>query len=390
MKLLHTADLHLGKTLHETSLISAQEKMLNDIHRILIKERYAALLISGDIYDRSIPPAEAVSLFSTFLTTVRTDCPKTAIFIIPGNHDSAQRLAFADDILKNQAIYIAKNTEQLEHPISITQDGEKIEIFLLPFLNFGIFSPEQKESAGYPDAGNSQAEMAAVASALLKKAVNPAVPAVLLAHLFTTGGSSSSSERTFIGTAEYVDPSLFSFFTYTALGHLHRCQKVTDRMYYSGSPLPYAFDEADDKKCVLSVDIRCNEKNTPVHIERIPIIPERKMARLEGTFEDFFNTAAYDAYKEDFLEITLTDSAVITNPMQLLRRKFPFTLSVRQNSFMEQKTETLQTALQTVYAETADTLIDNFTAFESLINNEITAEKKKLFASFCKGAENET
>lgn len=390
MKLLHTADLHLGKTLHETSLLSAQKKVLDDIHRILMNDRYAALLISGDIYDRAVPPAEAVALFSRFLTNVRTDCPETAICIIPGNHDSAQRLAFADEILQNQAIYIVKNTAQLQTPISITQDGEKIEIFLLPFLSFGVFSAEQKDSAGYSDAGNAQSEMAAVASALLKKAVNPAVPAVLLAHLFTTGGTGSSSERVFIGTAEYVDPALFSFFTYTALGHLHRCQKVTDRMYYSGSPLPYAFDEAEDKKCVLSVDIRCNEKDVPVYIERIPIEPERQMKRLEGRFEDFLNGTAFDAFKDAFLEITLTDSAVISNPMQLLRRKFPFTLSVRQNSFIKPEDGSLQTALQTVYSQKAADLVDNFTAFESLIGNDREPEKKVLFETLCKEAGYET
>ncbi len=390
MKLLHTADLHLGKTLHETSLLSGQKKMLDDIHFILKNDRYAALLICGDVYDRAVPPAEAVTLFSRFLAAVRSDCPDTAILIIPGNHDSARRLAFADEILQNQAIYIIQDTGRLQTPVTLTQENETAEVFMLPFLNFGIFSPEQKDFADFPEAGNSQAEMAAVAAALLKKAVNPAVPSILLAHLFTTGGTSSASERTFIGTAEHVDPSLFSFFTYTALGHLHRFQKVTERMYYSGSPLPYAFDEADDEKCVLSVEICCNETGAPVHITPIPILPERKMKRLEGSFEDFLNGSAFDVFQDAFLEITLTDSAVITNPMQLLRQKFPHILSIRQNSFIKTEDEMLHTALNAVYSETSEALADNFTAFESLIGNEAESAKQTLFEKLCKESGNET
>ena len=197
MKLLHTADLHLGKTLHETPLLSVQEKMLDDIHNILTQHDYAALIIAGDVYDRAIPSAEAVSLFSRFLARIREDCPDTAVCIIPGNHDSAQRLAFAHEILQNQRIYIAQDTCRLAEPVILTKGAEKLAVYLLPFLNFGAFSEEDKEA--YRAAGDSQAEMAAVASHILEQAVQPDMPALLAAHLFTIGGPSSSSERSFIG-----------------------------------------------------------------------------------------------------------------------------------------------------------------------------------------------
>ena len=407
MKLLHTADLHLGKTLHETPLLGVQEKMLNDIHDILTRDDYAALIIAGDVYDRAIPSAEAVSLFSRFLARIREDCPDTAVCIIPGNHDSAQRLAFAREILQNQRIYIAQDTSRLADPVILTKGTEKLAVYLLPFLNFGAFSEETKET--YRTAGDSQAEMAAVASHILKQAVKPDIPTLLAAHLFTIGGQSSASERTFIGTAEYINPDLFSFFDYVALGHLHRCQRVTDRMYYSGSPLPYAFDESDDAKCVLSIDIDCTPKQSaadqtsgkkpdadlfnseitqpgingakaPLTIERIPIISERPLKRLEGSFADFFTEHLYDEWSGCYLEITLNDAEIIAHPMQLLRQKFPFLLSIRQKSFMNQEQqEEEQLTIRERTAEDPLTLTENFNRFESLINGEPNRMKQELF-----------
>ena len=392
MKLLHTADLHLGKTLHETPLLGVQEKMLNDIHDILTRDDYAALIIAGDVYDRAIPSAEAVSLFSRFLARIRENCPDTAVCIIPGNHDSAQRLAFAREILQNQRIYIAQDTSRLTDPVILTKGTEKLAVYLLPFLNFGAFSEETKET--YRTAGDSQAEMAAVASHILKQAVKPDIPTLLAAHLFTIGGQSSASERTFIGTAEYINPDLFSFFDYVALGHLHRCQRVTDRMYYSGSPLPYSFDESDDAKCVLSIDIDCTPKQpdingakAPVTIERIPIISERPLKRLEGSFADFFTEHLYDEWSGCYLEITLNDAEVIAHPMQLLRQKFPFLLSIRQKSFMNQEEqEEEQLTLRERTAEDPLTLAENFNRFESLINGEQNRMKQELFEQLCKEA----
>ena len=388
--MLHTADLHLGKTLHETPLVGVQEKMLNDIHDILTQADYAALIIAGDVYDRAIPSAEAVSLFSRFLARIREDCPDTAVFIIPGNHDSAQRLAFAHEILQNQRIYIAQDTSILADPVILTKGTEQLAVYLLPFLNFGAFSEETKEA--YRTAGDSQAEMAAVASLILKQAVRPDIPALLAAHLFTIGGQSSASERTFIGTAEYVNPDLFSFFDYVALGHLHRCQRITDRMYYSGSPLPYSFDESEDAKCVLSIDINCTPRqNTidgtkaPLTVERIPIISERPLKRLEGSFADFFTGNRYDEWSGCYLEITLNDAEVIAHPMQLLRQKFPFLLSIRQKSFMnqEQQGEEDQLMLREHTAEDPLTLVENFNRFEIVINGESNQLKQELFEQLC-------
>jgi exonuclease SbcD len=397
MKLLHTADLHLGKTLHETSLLDVQAKMLDSLLDILTQQPYAALLIAGDVYDRAIPSAEAVSLFSGFLARIRDACPETAVFIIPGNHDSAQRLAFAHEILQNQHIYIAQDMSQLAKPVIITQGGEQLAVFLLPFLSFGSFSQDIQEQ--YGRTGDSQADMAAIAADILKQARPSDMPSLLMAHLFTVGGQSSASERTFIGTAEYINPSLFAFFDYVALGHLHRCQRVTDTMYYSGSPLPYSFDESDDEKCVLAVDIDCSAPADghggsayPVTVEQIPLRSERPLKRLEGSFAEFFTGRAFDEWNSCYLEITLTDSEVIAHPMQLLRQKFPFLLSIRQKSFMDtaRNPETDQLTIRENEADDPQTLTDNFNRFETVINGEPNQIKQELFELLCKETSYET
>ncbi|AIN93444.1 exonuclease SbcCD subunit D [Treponema putidum] len=379
MKILHTADLHLGKNLYETSQYERQKKMLDDIHKILLKDDYAALIIAGDIYDRSIPPAEYVALFDSFLSAVHQDCPDTTVFIIPGNHDSAERLAFGSKILSSGNIHIAADIGKLCSPIIIAQNGEKVQFFLMPFLHLSSFSKENSELKL-----TSQSEMAQEASRRLKEAVDPSIPSVLVAHLFTLNGESSSSERSFLGTAEYVSPALFDFFTYTAIGHLHKMQKITGRMYYSGAPLTYAFDECSTEKVVLSVDIDCKTQGFPVRVEKIPIIPLRKMSRLEGSFFDFFNTDKFDAYKDDFLEIKLTGSTLIQSPMSLLQQKFPYLLNLHQEAVAAELKEEEQIHILKKNIEDEDVIFENFMLFEKAIDEEPSAKKQELFKSLCK------
>ncbi len=384
MKILHTADLHLGKILYETSQLDCQKKMLEDIHQILLKDDYAALILAGDIYDRSIPPSSAVTLFDEFLSAVSRDCPNTAIFIIPGNHDSAERLSFAANLLKRNNIYIAADTKNLCTPIIISQNGEKVQFFLLPFLHLGSFSHLNIEKKL-----NSQKEMAEIASALLKDAIDPSIPSVLVGHLFTLGGQKSSSERVFLGTSEFIPPELINFFTYTALGHLHKFQKVKDRVYYSGAPLSYAFDECKTEKVVLSVDIDCKTEGFPIQIEKIPIEPLRKMSRLEGEFNDFFNSNKYNEYKNHFLEITLTNNVLIENPMSLLQNKFPYLLNLKQKAVEAQirKDNVDSAEMLTKNIEDPNVILENFVKFEHEIEEPADDKKLECFKNLFKELE---
>jgi exonuclease SbcD len=413
MKLLHTGDLHLGKSLHEQSLLEDQRVMLDQLANELGKDRYAALVIAGDVYDRTIPGAEAVELFSDFLVTLRERYPELEVCIIPGNHDSAQRLSFADRILGTRRIHIIGNPENSFAPIILGNGGERLAIFLLPFLAAGTLKPSGRAARPAKDplefdfsqnaddrtrTGDgpllSQAELAGEASrrfadALAKKEL-AGIPTVLVAHLFTLSGVSSESERVFLGQAERVNPSLFSRFSYVALGHLHRSQKITDRMYYSGSPLAYSFDEAGCAKNFLKVEIDCSSPGFPVSVTPIPVVPHRTVTRLEGNFTDFHTGPSFDRHAADWLEITLTDGALVANPMNLLKPKFPGLLSIRQEFWNETcaANETGNPGGTGVDAETNGTAarrnaaqnpVSDFRAFEEMLHQGVDEDRITLF-----------
>ncbi len=409
MKLLHTGDWHLGKIFHDTSLLEDQRHVLSQLLEELGKDNYGALLIAGDIYDRSIPPAEAVEVFSSFLAETKENFPELAVFIIPGNHDSAQRLAFVSSILRRQNIYITCNPEDAFTPIIISQKDEKVAFFLLPFMAPGSLQDKtsgrenkNRENGDFQDmplfAGNSgesegkalfsQAEMAEEAAGRFKKILGSAelknMPSVLAAHCFIQGGQESSSERIFIGNAEKIAPRLFSDFSYTALGHLHKFQKVTGRMYYAGSPLAYAFDEAGSDKFFIKVDIKSKESGFPVDITPVKINPLRKVTRLRGEFRDFLHSPEYEQYSGDYLEMELTDKTVQINPMQILKSRFPYLLSIRQN--FRDETET-GAKIKTVENENANP-VRNFEEFERFLypsqEQDELNNKTELFSGIIK------
>lgn len=401
MKLLHTGDLHLGKSLHELSLLDDQKNMLDQLRDELARDAYAALIIAGDVYDRTIPGAEAVELFSLFLVSLRERFPDLEICIIPGNHDSAQRLSFADRILGTQRIHIIGNPEESFAPIITAKNGERLAIFLLPFLAAGTlkraakgepsnrknglefdFSPDDDETL------LSQSELAAEASRRFLDALErpelSGIPSVLVAHLFTLAGKQSESERIFLGQAEQVNPALFSRFSYVALGHLHRSQRVTDRMYYSGSPLAYAFDEAGTVKNFLKIDIDCATNGFPVSVTPVPVVPRHTVTRLSGGFSDFYTGHDFDRHATDYLEITLKDDALVGNPMNLLKPKFPGLLSVRQgleNRQAEGKMATPEDSGETVNAGESINPVRDFRLFEEMLYGSAAEDRVELFTS---------
>ena len=407
MKLLHTGDLHLGKTLHEASLIEDQAVMLDQLLAELGRDDYSVLVIAGDVYDRTIPPAEAVELFSDFLVRIRRRFPDLETCIIPGNHDSARRLSFADRILGQQRIHIVGNPEESFTPIIVAKNGEKLALFLLPFLAAGSLSPLTPGKTVQPGASRpetaengpeldftqnvllSQTELAAEASRRFNEHLDredvTGLPSVLVAHLFTTGGRESESERVFLGAAERVAPALFPRFSYVALGHLHRSQKVTERMYYAGSPLAYAFDEAGNDKYFLKVEIPPNASADPPLVTRIPVVPHHRVSRLSGSFADFHTGTAFDSHSADYLEITLTDEGIVANPMSLLRQKFPRLLSVRQGQAESRADEVSAPDRKTEGpdGEKRDPVSD-FCRFEELLYGTVDQGKRDLFAELLK------
>ncbi|MCX7948500.1 MAG: exonuclease SbcCD subunit D [Treponemataceae bacterium] len=362
MKILHTGDLHLGRVFHERPLIEDQYHILEELLRILQEDRYDALLIAGDVYDRSIPSAEAVTLLGFFLARCREVSPHTRLCIISGNHDSAQRLAYGKELFQAMGIHIATTMEESQKPL-IVEDaaGKRAAFFLLPFLypTLEWAEEEAEPDHGTPPPPDSQRELSFLTSSepmLLRRQKDRMQRiarhleqqrsqcsregvdhSILVAHLFARGGAESDSERLLVGTAEQVDPALFAGFDYLALGHLHRNQQVSPNGWYSGSPLAYSFDEADQTKVVLSVEL---EPGRSPLVTPIPLHPLRPLRRLSGPFASFLPGGPLEkeegALRSSYLEIELTDEALVENPLSILRQRFPYLLSVKQDRALTQ------------------------------------------------------
>jgi exonuclease SbcD len=334
IKFLHTADLHLGKLFHEQSLVEDQAAMLGDLALVLEDESYAALVIAGDIYDRSIPSPEAVELFGSFLEKLKLRRPSLTLMAIPGNHDSASRLGFGRELFARLGIRFGVSAADCDKPVIVEQGGESCAFFLLPFLNPGVLEGDDVEGRIPLRSQSALAEEAAqrMEKARREWALKGVTKSVMAGHLFATGGREAGSERVFLGGAEQAELSGFRGFGYIALGHLHRAQSIGENAWYSGSPLAYSFAEcAFADKFFLSVEISDNG----TRVEKIPVTPLRKLTSLTGPFARFSGDISGDAEllsaAGEYLEIRLTDRGITENARDILRKRFPFLLSLRQD-----------------------------------------------------------
>ncbi|MCI1209941.1 MAG: exonuclease SbcCD subunit D [Treponema sp.] len=340
MRFLQTGDWHLGKVFYELPLLKDQQHFLNQITDELQTaagkdEPYDALLVPGDIFDRSVPAAEAVTLFSDFLSETRRNFPQLQLFFLSGNHDSAQRLSFAAPLLAREHIHICTDCNHITEPVILENTNQAVAVYQLPFLVPGSIKKQERD-AGQQDLFEvplrKQQDLAAEAVRQILAAHRtrtPALPAVLCAHLFTIGAISSDSEQGSLGTLDQVSADVFTPFAYTALGHLHKVQQcgTSGTVWYSGSPLAYSFDDIPEK-FMLSVTLSSAEdKDNACSIRRIPVHPLHKVVRLKGTFEQFYSGPGLEQYRDCYVAIQCTDDTVIENPMALLRKNFPYLLS---------------------------------------------------------------
>ncbi len=310
MKLIHLSDLHLGKRLNDFSLIEDQKYILKIIINTIDLEKPDAILIAGDVYDKSVPSTEAVELFDDFLTSIAKRDIKC--FIISGNHDSAERIAFGGRLMSASGIYLSPVYSGSVEPVYMDDDYGTVAIYMLPFVkpvNVRRFFP-QAEIATYDDA---------VGTAVNAMELNPDNRNVILSHQFVTGALRSDSEEISVGGSDNISADIFDKFDYVALGHIHRPQKVgRDAVRYSGTPLKYSFSEANHTKSLTVVELK--EKGT-VTISEIPLKPMRDMAELKGSFERIMSPETYEGttLREDFLHITLTDDEEVIDAIGKLR-----------------------------------------------------------------------
>ena len=319
MRILHTSDWHLGRVLHSHALLDDQRHMLSQVLDEL-KSGYDALVVAGDVFDRAIPSAAAMSLLDDFLNRVcKLDIP---VVMIPGNHDSAERLGYGASLFERHGIHIRCGYAQFM-PLTIKgDDGEALDIFTMPFVDHAFV----KEALG--DDGIVDKESAVKALLDGMRAYRRAdVPSMLVTHEFIAGAEESESERVFIGGSHVVPASLFDSFAYVALGHLHKFQPVVGgcRLHYCGSPLAYSFSEANNRQGMSSVSIT----NGHVEIKQVPIAPLRKMAILEDSFDALLENPAYERHTDDYVSVRITDEGHHLNLQARLRERFPHLLETR-------------------------------------------------------------
>jgi exonuclease SbcD len=319
MRVLHTSDWHLGRVLFDHPLLADQRRMLEQVVGHCAGGGYDAVLVSGDLFDRSLASEAAVRLWSEFLRDFRAACPRLPLVAIAGNHDSAARIAYAADALALAGIHVRGGAEGLERPVELRGDGGgRIQVWPVPFLWAGDLDAGA-DGEGQPV--RTQAETLALALERIRPGQDPAAAQVLMAHCFARGGAPSDSERVLVGTVTEVEPELFDGFHYVALGHLHRCQRIRDRVWYSGSPLPYSFSEARDAKALLAVDL---DPDGPPRVERLPLVVPRPLRRLAGTLAELLDDPRFQADAECLVEITLPAGEAGANPFQLLKQRFPY------------------------------------------------------------------
>ena len=315
MKLFHLSDLHIGKRVNEFSMIEDQKYILTQILYAADQEKPDGILISGDVYDRTIPTAEAVQVFDAFLT--RLSEQKIPAFIISGNHDSAERLAFGSSLMGKSGIYFSKVYDGTVEKIPMQDAYGTVWIYLLPFLRPSTIRhalPERAEEV------RSAAD--AVRIALEQTKIDEKERNVLLAHQFVTGAKRCDAEELQVGDVDQIPAELFASFEYVALGHIHSPQKVgRETVRYCGAPLKYSFSEARQEKSITVVELK--EKSS-VDLRTIPLKPLHDLRKIRGTYLEVTAKSFYENRDcEDYLQVTLTDEEDVPDGMAKLRTIYP-------------------------------------------------------------------
>ncbi len=313
MKLIHLSDLHLGKRVNEFSMLEDQAFILQEILRIIDEEQPQAVLLAGDIYDKSVPSGEAVQLFDGFLWELSSR--KLQVFVISGNHDSPERLSFGGRLMEGSGIHLSPVYSGKVEPVVLEDAYGPVNVYLLPFLkpaHVRRYFPEE-EIGTYTEALGKAVE----ALEIHKEQRN-----VLVTHQFVTGASRSDSEEISVGGSDNVDASVFDDFDYVALGHIHGPQNIgSPRIRYCGTPLKYSFSEVGQQKSVTVAELK--EKGT-LEVTARPLTPLRDLREIRGSYLEVTAKSFYEGRnREDYLHITLTDEEDIPDGAAKLRVIYP-------------------------------------------------------------------
>jgi len=323
MRFIHTADWHLGRIFHGVHLTEDQAYILEEFVRLVADVKPEAVLIAGDVYDRSVPPHEAVQLFEEVLYRLILDC-RVPVIVIAGNHDSPQRLGFGHRLLSRQGLYIVGQLTNEFLPVVLDDDYGPIYFCPVPYVE----PPVVREILGAQEAQEHDSAMAALAGQWSAR-VPAGARKVALAHAFVTGGEASESERPLsIGGADQVLAARFQIFNYTALGHLHKSQSAGgEHTRYAGSLLKYSFAEAAHHKSVTLVEL---DAAGTAKWEAVHLSPRREVRCLDGCLNELLAGPSDRMGKEDYLSVTLRDTGAILDPIGKLRGVYPNVLHIER------------------------------------------------------------
>ena len=329
MKLLHTSDLHLGRSFHGRSLDEEQGAVHRELVRVCQEEGIQVVLVAGDVYDQASPRTDVIRQLSALLQELHEI--GVSVVLTSGNHDSPARLSFAAPLLRGAGVHLITEIEQITQPVRLGKDpqGRDILIYGIPYL-------EPRHAAGILGTQPTHQAVLAEAARRIQEdwAHHPDSRAVIMAHCFAVGGSETDSERSLEqGNLAAVGTGIFSPFDYAALGHLHGRQQLSETIRYSGSPLPFSFSETEQRKGYWILDFAAEGLRISGGLWQEHL----KLARLRGTLEQLLSDPDY-AWAEDCLcQITLTDRQRPVHPMERLRKRFPETLELRFSGLSERK-----------------------------------------------------
>jgi exonuclease SbcD len=327
MKFIHTSDWHIGRQFHNVSLLDDQRHVLNQLIEHIQREVVDAVVIAGDIYDRSVPPAAAVELLDDVLNKICAELG-VPVLLIPGNHDSAERLRFASRQLRQAGVHIFGELSQTHQPVKIRGNSIDVNFYGIPYND-----PESvRNHFGVNVSTHDEAHRYLAEQIINVKSAD--APSILICHCFIDGWDESDSERPLsIGGADRISYEAFSGFDYVALGHLHGPQhKGEPHIRYSGSILKYSFSEQNQRKGVTLVEMAIDGMKSATHL---PLHPLRDMRILEGELNALIEQGKTDPHNDDYLLVRLTDKHALLDPMGKLRQVYPNVLHIEKPGMLD-------------------------------------------------------
>lgn len=372
MKLFHLSDLHIGKRVNEFSMLEDQKYILRQILKAAKEHQPDGIMLAGDIYDKPVPAAEAVQVFDDFLTSLSE--MKLPVFMISGNHDSAERVSYGGRLMKKSGIYVAPVYEGKTEKVELKDDYGKVCIHLLPFIKPAAVRHAFEGGEYEKEAETVCDYQSAVKMAVSHMEIEEGARNVLVAHQFVTGAMRCESEEVSVGGLDNVDASVFDDFDYVALGHIHSPQAVgREQVRYCGTPLKYSFSEAGQEKSITVVELK-EKGNTQITF--IPLQPLRDMRKIRGSYMEVTARSFYENENcDDYLHVTLTDEEDILDGLQKLRVIYPNIMQLEYDNRRTRENMEL-TGAQAVEKKSE---MELFMEFYELQNNQSMSQVQEEF-----------